>query len=271
MNELHIKNLESPALQPYRTLRQAAEHRKRGIFIAEGEKVVRRLFESDLRVLSALMTHDWLVKYRSLLESRSENIDVFVAQKRLLETIVGFPLHQGIMAVGKVPTPEPLSAILQKCNRPYFFAAIDGLTNSENVGVLVRNCGAFGVQALLVGETSSSPYLRRAVRNSMGAVFKVPVVECSHLGETLALLREQHHVRVIAAHPQEEGKTIAKANLEGDCCVVFGSEGSGLSEQVLEFCDDIVAIPMSNNVDSLNVASASAVFLYEGFRQRQRG
>ncbi|MBI3005957.1 MAG: RNA methyltransferase [Ignavibacteriales bacterium] len=269
MNEIHIRNLDDPSLQPYRTLRQAVEHRKKGIFVAEGEKVVRRLLESDVNVVSTLLTPQWLATYRNSIESRRENIEVFVAEKKLLETIVGFPLHQGIMAVGKIPMPGTLEEILARNVRPHFFVAVDGLTNSENLGVLVRNCAAFGVQALLVGETSSSPYLRRAVRNSMGAVFKLPVIECSSLTDSLVALKQNHDTRVIAAHPHAEQKTPARADLKQNCCLVFGSEGNGVSSRVLECCDDIVAVPMENSIDSLNVASASAVFLYEVRRQRQ--
>jgi TrmH family RNA methyltransferase len=131
----------------------------------------------------------------------------------------------------------------------------------------VRNCVAFGVQALLVGETSASPYLRRAVRNSMGTVFQLPVIESGDLVGTLNELRRQG-VRCIAAHPHTDQKVLPQANFARDCCIVFGSEGNGISASVLAACDEAVAIPMPPTVDSLNVASAAAVFLYEASRQR---
>src|SRR5207253_1107276 len=146
--------------------------------------------------------------------------------------------------------------------RPFLFVAVDGLNNAENLGALVRNSAGFGVQALLVGETSSSPFLRRAVRSSMGTIFQLPVVELSNLAETLQELRRQH-IRCIAAHPHTDRRTLSQADFTGDCCIVLGSEGTGVSAAVLAACDEAVAIPMSSGVDSLNVASASAVFLYE--------
>jgi tRNA G18 (ribose-2'-O)-methylase SpoU len=156
-------------------------------------------------------------------------------------------------------------------------AAVDGLTSSENLGALVRNCAAFNVQALLVGETSTSPFLRRAVRNSMGAIFRLPVVELGKalnpgadktLAETLQTLRK-HSIRCIAAHPRG-GKVLHDADFSGDCCVVFGSEGTGISESVLKCCDEAICIPMPEKVDSLNVGAAAAVFLYEVSRQRRK-
>lgn len=270
MKTIYIETLESAELQPYRTLRRPLEHQRQGIFVAEGKKVVRILLESDLEIISVLLMSEWLDVYKPLLEQRKENPAVFVAPKKLLDSIVGFNLHQAIMAVAKIPKPASLEHILAGTTPPYLFCAIDGLTNAENLGVLVRNCAAFGVQAILVGETSSSPYLRRAVRNSMGTVFKLPVVHLTNLAQTLHELRATHILRSIAAHPHTDKKTITQIDFAASCCVIFGSEGEGVSPAVLDACDEVVAIPMNEGVDSLNVASASAVFLYEVQRQRTK-
>ena len=101
----------------------------------------------------------------------------------------------------------------------------------------------------------------------MGTIFQLPVVELSNLAKTLQELRDQK-IRCIAAHPHTEKRVLLQADFTCDCCVVFGSEGVGISPEVLAVCDEAVAIPMSGGVDSLNVASASAVFLYEVNRQR---
>lgn len=267
ITEVH-RLTENGLLEPYRTLRRPLDHQEQGIFVAEGEKVVRRLLESGLPVLSVLLTPEWLETHRVLLQENNSPIEVFVAPKKLVESIVGFNLHQGIMAVARIPAPTSLEGLLAKSPSPHVVVAIDGLTNAENLGVLVRNCAAFGVQGLLVGETSSSPYLRRAVRNSMGAVFTMPVVPVTDLAETLRRLRSTYGIRSIAAHPRATGESLYEADFRKSCCIVFGSEGEGISPRVLEACDDAVAIPMHHGVDSLNVASASAVFLAEVRRQR---
>jgi tRNA G18 (ribose-2'-O)-methylase SpoU len=148
--------------------------------------------------------------------------------------------------------------------------ALEGVSNSENVGVVVRNCAAFGAGLLVIGETCASPYLRRAVRNSMGAIFQLPVLESHDLVRTLETFRASG-IRCVAAHPHAPEATLSRAGLRRDCCLVFGSEGDGLTHRTLAACDEAVSIPMAAGVDSLNVANAAAVFLYEALRQRTSG
>jgi tRNA G18 (ribose-2'-O)-methylase SpoU len=279
-----ISSFDAPGLQPYATMRRPLEHEAQGIFVAEGEKVVRRLLESDFAVVSVLLPEKHLESFRPLIEARPENLPVYLADKSLLESLIGFSMYQGVLAVGKIPAPVSLDDILARSPKPRLLAAVDALTSAENVGALVRNCVAFNVQALIVGETSSSPFLRRAVRNSMGAVFQLPLIELAKLGQrhqfttkphsanfTLAECLKHLHtrgVRAIAAHPHTDKKKLSQADFSGECCVVFGSEGYGISAPVLDVCDDRVAIPMPPTVDSLNVGAAAAVFLYEANRQR---
>ena len=262
-----IDTLELPELAPYRTLRRPLEHREQGIFVAEGEKVVRRLLESDFTVVSVLLPEKWFREYEPLIRSRPESICVYLAEKDTLQELTGFSMFQGVLAVGKIPSAHTLETVLKQSTRPYLFAAVDGLANAENVGALVRNCAAFGVQALLVSRSSSSPFLRRAVRNSMGAIFRLPVVERLDLGEALRELRTRG-VRCIAAHPRLDTQTLWQADFSPDCCIIFGSEGYGISDAVLSGCDTCVAVPMHSGVDSLNVSHAAAVFFYEASRQR---
>jgi len=262
-----IESLDLPELAPYRTMRRQMEHRQEGIFVAEGEKVVRRLLESRLTVVSVLLPEKWLVELEPLLRARPEEVRVFVADKKLLEALTGFSMYQGLLAVGKVPPQPAIEEVLGRNARPWLLAAADALSSAENLGALVRNCLAFNVQALLVGETSSSPFLRRAVRSSMGTVFELPIIEPPNLVNTLLDLRRRSF-RCIAAHPRPRSRPLAEADFSGDCCVVFGSEGYGISRPVLEICDEQIAIPMPPAVDSLNIASAAAAFLYEANRQR---
>jgi len=231
--------------------------------------VVRRLLESRFSVISVLLPEKWVRELDPFLRARAEEIRVFVAEKALLETLTGFSMYQGLLAVGKVPPLPTLADVATRSAPPRLMVAVDGLSNAENLGALVRNCAAFNAQAMIVGETCSSPFLRRAVRGSMGAIFQLPVVETDSLPQALRKLRAQN-IRCIAAHPHANGRTLSHANLTGDCCIVFGSEGYGLSPAVLAACDEAAAIPMPPTVDSLNVGSAAAVFLYEANRQRRR-
>jgi len=264
-----IESLDLPALQPYRTMRRQHDHRQQGIFVAEGEKVVRRLLESRFQVVSVLLPEKWLCELDPLLQARPEEIGVYVAEKALLETLTGFSMYQGLLAVGKIPAMPTLAEVVARSPQPRLLAAADGLSSAENLGALVRNCAAFSVQALIVGETCSSPFLRRAVRSSMGSIFQMPIVETASLVGALRDLRDRG-IRCLAAHPHTNDRTLSLAGFTGDCCVVFGSEGYGISPAVLAACDESAAIPMPATVDSLNVGSAAAVFLYEANRQRGR-
>jgi tRNA G18 (ribose-2'-O)-methylase SpoU len=264
-----VDTLDLPALTPYRTLRQHEDQRRSRIFVAEGEKVVRRLLESRLTVISALLPEKWFRELEPLFHARPEPIAIFTASKQVLERLTGFTMYQGVLAVAQMAPAWSLAEALVNTNPPRLFAALDGLSNAENLGALVRNCAAFRVQALVVGETCGSPWLRRAVRTSMGTIINLPTVEPPDLAQALHGLRDAG-VRCVAAHPHVSGRTLAQADLRGDCCVVFGSEGYGLTPRVLAACEEAVAVPMPPEIDSLNVASAAAVFLYEVNRQRGR-
>lgn len=248
-------------------MRQQVEHYRERFFVAEGEKVVRRLLTSDLTLVSALMPKDHYEELRPLFEARREDLTVFLGEKQLLETLTGFSMYQGLLACARIPPPVELDVAFGLSKRPRFFVAVDGLSNAENLGGLIRNAAAFGADALIVGETCAHPFLRRSVRASMGTVFSMPIVEPVSLAEALMELRRRG-VRCVAAHPHTEERVLPMADLGGDCCVVLGSEGEGLSEAVRDVCDDRVVVPMQSGVDSLNVGAAAAVFFYEVWRQR---
>lgn len=265
----NIDTLELPELWPYRTMKMQAEHRQQRIFVAEGEKVVQRLLESSFPVQSAIMPSRWLDQLRPLIEKRAEDITVYVAERKALEQLTGFSMYQGLLAVGMIPVIHTLDTFLQQSTPPRLLVAVEGVHEALNIGVLVRSSAAFGIHGFIVGETSSSPYLRRAVRSSMGAIFKMPVLEPVSLVETLKELRRRG-LRCVAAHPHADCKTPKNIDFTTDACIVLGNEGAGLSPQVLEVCNESAAIPMSLDVDSLNVGTAGAVFMYEAARQRQQ-
>jgi tRNA G18 (ribose-2'-O)-methylase SpoU len=263
----HITTLDLPELQPYRTMRRQMEHRRQGIFVAEGEKVVRRLLESRFEVKSALLPQKWFDDLKPALEARADSVQVYIAEKKLLETLTGFSMYQGLLALGKIPPQPSLEEVLRKSEKQKLFVAVDGLSSAENLGAIVRNCCAFGVNAVITSETCTSPYMRRAVRSSMGTIFELPVIESAKLSATLAQLKD-YGIKCIAAHPHTEKRFLPEADLKPDCCIVLGSEGYGISAEVLRQCDESVAIEISATVDSLNVASAGGIFLYEASRQR---
>lgn len=263
-----LTDLDDPRLRPFRTLRAQVDHLQAGVFVAEGERVVRRLLLSPLEVRAVLLPSRWLPVYEPLIAARPTPPEVFVADKALLMQLTGFSMFQGLLALARVPDPAPMDRIIGTPG-PRFLAALDGLSNAENVGTVIRNAAAFGVQGVVVGETSAHPYLRRAVRSSMGAVFAMPCHTSSRLVDTLRTLRTAG-IRCLAADPHTPVTTDV-ADLTVDCCVVLGAEGDGIRPEVLAACDGAVAIPMAAGVDSLNVAAAAAVFFHEVARHRRAG
>jgi tRNA G18 (ribose-2'-O)-methylase SpoU len=252
----------------YLTLKRVEDHERAGVLVAANIKVVKRLLASRYVVVSALVTPAWLEKLEPQLRARPEaELAVYVAEQKVLETITGYKLHQGALAVAKIPPLPDLETLLNNSPRPLLLAAVEGIASAENLGAVVRSCAAFGAHFLIVGETCGSPFQRRAVAGSMGTIFEQPLVRVGNLVETLTVLRARA-VRCLAAHPRPGAKKLSAVDLRGDCCLVFGAEGPGLTAPVLAACDEAVEIPMPSHMNSLNVAVATGVFLYEATRQR---
>ncbi|MDB6054799.1 MAG: hypothetical protein JWN25_2322 [Verrucomicrobiales bacterium] len=264
-----IDRLDSDELSIFRTLKQQTAHREQGLFVAESPKVIDRLLDTTLTVVSLLATPQWLSTYEERLKQRPEKVIVFVAEKPLLETLVGFPLFQGLLACAKIPVSLPLELILAKAEKsgPALLVALDGVTNPENLGVIVRVCVGLRVHGLILGETSASPYLRRSVRNSMGNIFHCNITETKNLAETISMLKERG-VQCLAADLAPNSIPVTQCDLKSSTCLVFGHEGRGVSKPILEACGQSVVIPMPNKMDSLNVGSAASILLYEACRQR---
>ena len=265
-----VQSLDLPELAWYLTLRRVAEHERAGVLVATNAKVVQRLLASRFPVVSALLTPAWLERLEPKLRARPEEICVYVAGQKLMETITGYQLHQGVLAVARIPPPPDFETLFAVAPRPLLLAAVEGIASAENLGAVVRSCAAFGAHFVVVGETCGSPFQRRAVSGSMGSIFAQPVVQVPNLIEKLQSLRARG-VRCLAAHPRPGARKLAAVDLRSDCCLVFGAEGPGLTAAVLAACDDHVEIPMPTHMNSLNVAAATAVFLYEATRQRGAG
>ena len=263
-----VQSLDAPELALYLTLKRVEEHERAGVLVAANLKTVKRLLASKFTVVSALLTPEWLEKLEPRLRARTEiELPIYVAEQKLLETITGYKMHQGALAVAKIPPLPELETLLKSSPRPLLLAAVEGIASAENLGAVIRCCAAFGASFLIIGETCGSPFQRRAVAGSMGTIFEQPLVRVDNLVETLTTLRARG-VRCLAAHPRAGATKLSAADLHGDCCLVFGAEGPGLTANVLAACDDAVEIPMPSHMNSLNVAVATGIFLYEAMRQR---
>ncbi|MFH0990844.1 MAG: RNA methyltransferase [bacterium] len=256
------------SLQPYRVRKHTYELQRDGLFLAEGKRVVHRLLESAINVVSILTTQQVLEWLQSRIpSSRFLSLETYLTDREVMADLVGYDVQQPVLALARVPPDVAPHAVLNEHPESCLLLALDRLMNPDNIGVMIRNSVAFGVNLVIAGESSASPYYRRAVRNSMGALFQQRVYHAPSLANTLRNLKEEWNVQIIGAHPAGS-VPLQNSNLRGKVCLVMGNEDTGLTPEVLELCTQTLHIPLQHSVDSLNVANAMAIFLWEIFRQR---
>ncbi len=241
---------------------------ERGVFVAESFKVIDRALEGGMTALSFLVTPRWLdaaVECAGRFERAGlceGDLPVFVAPVEELEKLTGFALTRGALCAMRRPAPRPVAEVVRDARR---VAVLEGIVDHTNVGALFRSAAALNVDAVLVTPTCYDPLYRRALRVSMGTVFQVP---WTRIGDDpsqwpqpgLSLLHELGFTTAAFALSDDSIRLDDPSLLEVDrLAMVFGTEGDGLMRETIEGCDLTVRIPMANQVDSLNVAAASAV------------
>jgi tRNA G18 (ribose-2'-O)-methylase SpoU len=246
-------------LDDYRDL-SAADRRPdrpggRGLVIAEGVLVVRRLLDSPYPVRSLL----GVARRFDELGADLDRLDVpaYVTDADTMAEVVGFHLNRGVLAVAdRAARPDP--AELLRTAR--VVTVLEGVNDHENLGALFRNAAALGVDAVLLGPRCADPLYRRSVRVSMGHVLRVPFTELpGPWPGSLDLLRAAG-LRIVALTPAPDARPIGSAGLAGQrVALLLGAEGPGLTPDALAAADLRVRIPMASGADSLNVATAAAV------------
>lgn len=220
-----------------------------GLFVGDGLRVVKKML--DFRVATQILcANEWLHR----LPGNVEGVEILVAPKQRMHELVGFKLHQGIMALGRIPPP--------KAPKGTFFVAFDGLSNAENVGAILRTCAGFGVDGVFLGRDTASPWLRRAIRVSIAAPLIVPTHVVDDLPATLRPLNAW------AAHIHGSKVDYRSVDYTKPVCLVLGGEDKGITDPVLEACAGVIYIPMAEGWDCLNVAGSAAVLMSEVRRQR---
>jgi tRNA G18 (ribose-2'-O)-methylase SpoU len=262
LNFLLIDNLSDPRIADYRNIPDAQLVRERGLFVAEGRLVVRRLLtESTLTAKSVLVTDTARQALSDALESRPD-LPVYVATPAVINGIAGFNIHRGCLAVGERPEPRPWQELAGGAR---LIVVLEQVANADNVGAVFRNAAAFGADAVLLDEMTTDPLYRKAIRTSMGAALVTPFGRVEAVPEVLDELREAGFATV-AMTPSPSAlplPSVVDAAVGRPVAIVLGHEGEGLTDASLDACEFHARIPISSDVDSLNVATASAVALYE--------
>ena len=265
--KFHIATNPSPG--DVRIFANLRNHKADTHFIAESEKIVSRLLRSNIEIISLYLTEDQFQSITELLalHSQEHECEVFIGSKEAMESIVGFSLHQNILAAAKIPKEASLDELLTQSEKPLLFVILDEVADAENMGAIIRTSLAMNATAIIIDKKSVSPWMRRSVRVSMGAIFELPVVTVESIPHTLGMLKERGVVTLATAF-SEQAEAIWNCDFAKDSAIVFGSEGHGIKTEILEICNSEVTIPMRDNFHSLNVSTAHGIFLYEVLKQR---
>jgi len=245
-----------PRLDDFRNLTDAdVRPDRRGIVIAEGVTVVQRLAASPYRVRAVIGVTDRLAAVER--DLRAHDVPGYAVDKWVLSEVVGFRVTRGILAAADRGADRTAAELLAAADR---VVVLEGLNDFENLGALFRNAAAFGVQAVLMDPRCADPLYRRSVRVSMGHVLAVPFARLpAPWPESLAAVRAAGH-RLLALTPGG-GTPLAELVAPPRWALLAGAEGPGLTDGALAAADTGVRIPMAPGVDSLNVATATALAL----------
>ena len=267
-NVSEIGDIGDPRIDAYvrltdRQLRSVLDPNS-ALVILESLNVITLAVREGVELVSVFVERRHLERLLAELPSLSErDIEVFVASRAVMSEVVGFNVVRGYLAVARRPHPREAQEVLEGASR---VAVLEGLTDVSNVGALFRSAAALGVDALLLAPTCADPFNRRAIRTSMGTVFQLPWAPAPRPWPqatfdalradgftSVALVLDEHAVRLDDPALTDSGRV----------ALFFGSEGTGLSDDVLSAVDRSAIIPMSRGVDSLNVAASSAVAFWE--------
>ena len=251
--------LSDARLDDYRNVPDADLLRRRGIFVAEGRLVVRRLLESPrLRTRSVLVTQTAYDAMASAFD-RSPDLPIYLVRQQTMNEITGFNIHRGCLAIGERPAAAPWTALVANASR---VVVLERVSNADNVGGIFRSAAAFGADVVLIGPACADPLYRKAIRTSMGAALRVPFASMSEWPEDLGRLRAGGF-RLLALTPDADAMPLMDVNPAGRSAVLVGHEGEGLSREALAAADVRARIPIADGVDSLNAAAAASIALYE--------
>ncbi len=260
-----ITSASNGLLKTIRGLHQRAFRRKKGLFLIEGPRAVDEVFRSGVGVVEVVVSESFLEE--GLPEvGHLDFPSISVVDDQLFKGLVTTSTPCGILALAKMPSFGP--ADIFACPSPLILVA-HAIQDPGNLGTMMRTALAASADGMIATSGTVDPFNPKVVRSAMGALFSLPFLWDISWSETLKLLKE-HGVRVVACDPEASLKYF-DADLTGPLCLVFGNEGQGFSEDLLQDVDQVVSIPMSAKSESLNVAVSAGIVLFAAVEQRQKG
>ena len=259
---IEITSLSTPGVEIFSSLTETQLRRcvegEQGIFIAESPKVIRVALNSGYTPIALLCEEKHIKGDAADIIERIGDIPVYTGSRELLASLTGYTLTRGVLCA--MQRPKQLS-VCDVCNNANRIVVIDSVVDTTNIGAIFRSAAALGIDAVLLTSTSCDPLNRRSIRVSMGSVFLVP---WTWIDAPLQSLNE-YGFKTAAMALTDNSISIDNPILinESKLAIIMGTEGEGLSNDVISSADYVVRIPMSHNVDSLNVAAAAAVAFWE--------
>lgn len=262
MHVVEITSLDTPGVEMFCTLTEAQLRNRvnaeKGIFIAESPKVIRVALNAGYEPLALLCERKHIVGDAADIIARLDNVPVYTGERELLAQITGYTLTRGVLCAMRRPA---IPAVEDVCCNARRIVVIHGVVDTTNIGAIFRAAAALGIDAVLLTPDSCDPLNRRAVRVSMGTVFLVPWTWME--APLTELRRLGFRTAAMALTDQSISLDNPVLKSEPRLAIVMGTEGDGLPSEAIAEADYVVRIPMAHGVDSLNVASASAVAFWE--------
>ncbi len=259
---IEITSLSHPGVEIFHTLTEAQLRNRiepeKGIFIAESPKVIQVALNAGYQPQALLCERKHIEGDAAEIIRRCGDIPVYTGERDLLSSLTGYTLTRGVLCAMRRPPRVPLSEICQNARR---IVVIDGVVDTTNIGAIFRSAAALGIDAVLLTPNSCDPLNRRSVRVSMGSVFLVP---WTWIEGSISQLRD-YGFKTAAMALTDQSVPIDHPTLKNTpkLAIIMGTEGDGLPLQTITEADYVVRIPMSHQVDSLNVAAAAAVACWE--------
>ncbi len=257
INSLNAEGVEVFGKLTEAQLRNRLEPEK-GIFIAESPKVIHVALNAGYEPLSLLCEEKHITGDAADIISRCPDIPVYTGSRELLNQLTGYTLTRGVLCAMRRPQPPTPEEVCRNAKR---VVVLDGVVDSTNVGSIFRAAAALGVDAVLMKTNSCDPLNRRSIRVSMGSVFLIPWTWME--GSLLQLHEQGFRTAAMALTDQSVSLDDDALAQEERLAIVMGAEGDGLPASTIAEADYVVRIPMSHQVDSLNVASAAAVAFWQ--------
>lgn len=259
---IEISSLSHPGVEMFSNLTEAQLRNRlepeKGIFIAESPKVIHVALNAGYEPIALLCEQKHITGDASDIIKRCGNIPIYTGSRTLLSSLTGYTLTRGVLCAMKRPTLPSVETLCKECKR---IVVIDGVVDTTNIGAIFRSAAALGIDAVLLTRNSCDPLNRRAIRVSMGSVFLVPWTWLDDAPKSLNRLG----FKTAAMALTENSVSIDNATLlkEPKLAIIMGTEGDGLPMETIVESDYVVRIPMSHQVDSLNVAAAASIAFWQ--------